>query len=106
MLDLGVSLAVVTLGENGAYAAQRDARVRSNAPPVEVVDTIGAGDAFGAALLAWLHDHVAIRPELRLERAELQAALDFACLAGALTCTRAGADPPRKWELEARNPRR
>jgi fructokinase len=72
-----------------------------DAPHVEVVDTIGAGDAFGAALLAWLHDHHAIRPDLSLERAELKAALDFACLAGALTCARAGAEPPWRWEMEA-----
>jgi fructokinase len=71
------------------------------APHVEVVDTIGAGDAFGAALLAWLHDHGAIRPDLHLERDELNAALEFACLAGALTCARAGADPPWKREMQA-----
>jgi fructokinase len=74
-------------------------RLRVPAPYVHVVDTIGAGDAFGAALLAWLHDHDRIRPELRLNASELREALEYACLAAAITCTRAGADPPRKWEL-------
>src|SRR5437899_9419457 len=68
-------------------------------PPVDVVDTIGAGDAFGAALLAWLYDHAAIRPDLSLEPEELNAALAYACLAASLTCARAGADPPTKAEM-------
>jgi fructokinase len=98
--DEGVSMVVVTLGARGAYGAHRDAALHVDAPRIEVVDTIGAGDAFGAALLAWLHDHGAIRPDLCLETDEFRAALDFACLAGAITCTRAGAEPPWKWEMQ------
>ena len=101
VLASGASLVVVTLGAKGAFGAHRNERIHVEAPHVEVVDTIGAGDAFGAALLAWLHDHHAIHPDLALERDELKAALDFACLAGALTCTRAGAEPPWKWEMQA-----
>jgi fructokinase len=97
----GVRLVVVTLGARGAFGAHGGDRIHVDAPHVEVVDTIGAGDAFGAALLAWLHDHGAIRPDLHLEQHELKAALEFACLAGALTCARAGADPPWKSEMPA-----
>src|SRR5207245_6561740 len=85
ILDGGVALVVVTLGAQGAFGAHRDLRIRVDAPQVDVVDTIGAGDAFGAALLAWLHDHDAIRRDLTLSADELKAALDFACLAAALT---------------------
>jgi fructokinase len=99
MLSEGVNLVVVTLGAQGAFGVHRDFRVAVKAPEVDVVDTIGAGDAFGAALLAWLHDHGAIGPAPRLERDELEAALDYACLAAAITCARAGADPPWKWEM-------
>ncbi|HEX2647285.1 MAG TPA: carbohydrate kinase [Candidatus Dormibacteraeota bacterium] len=99
ILDAGVDMVVVTLGADGAFGAHRDARVHVPAPQVHVVDTIGAGDAFGASLLAWLHDHDRIRPELRLNHGELRAALGYACLAAAITCMRAGADPPRKSEL-------
>jgi len=99
LLDEGVRLAVVTLGADGAFGAHRDFRVRVAAPQVDVVDTIGAGDAFGAALLAWLHDQGCLNPELSLEEDELRAALEFACLAAAITCTRAGADPPRRSEM-------
>ena len=100
IIEQGVTAVVVTLGARGAFGLHRDARVHVEAPHVEVADTIGAGDAFGAAFLAWLHDHAAIRPDPCLETEEFRAALDFACLAGAITCTRAGADPPWKWEMQ------
>ena len=99
VLDAGARLAVVTLGAEGAYGTHRDLRVQVTAPAVDVVDTVGAGDAFGAALLAWLHDHGAVRPELSLDGDQLQAALDYACLAASITCRRGGADPPWKREL-------
>jgi len=103
ILQAGVSLVVVTLGSRGAFGAHPSARIHVDAPHVEVVDTIGAGDAFGAAFLAWLHDHGFLGPTLRLEDDELKAALEFACLAGALTCTRAGAEPPWKSEMIGRD---
>ena len=94
-------LVVVTLGAQGAFAAHRGFHLAVDAVHVDVVDTIGAGDAFGAALLAWLHDHDAIQPDLHLEKEAVKDALDFACLAAALTCSRAGADPPWKSEMMA-----
>jgi fructokinase len=99
LLDLGARLVLVTLGPAGAIAASSSGRVRVAAPEVEVVDTIGAGDAFGAAILAWLHDHDALRADLALHHDELQSMLSFACLVAAITCTRVGADPPWRAEL-------
>jgi fructokinase len=99
MIVRGIPLVVVTLGAAGAYAAHRDLRVHVAAPPVQVVDTIGAGDAFGAGLLAWLHDHDLMRPDVELDETTLRAALAYACLAASLTCARAGADPPWKREV-------
>jgi len=99
LLGRGVRLVLVTQGAAGAYAASDCARTRVPAPRVEVVDTIGAGDAFGAAVLAWLHDHHAINLELALESPELESMVAFACEAAAVTCTRAGAEPPWRWEL-------
>jgi len=99
LLGQGVSVVVVTLGADGAFGAHRDLRVRVAAPPVEVVDTIGAGDAFGAGILAWLHDHRLIGSSLALSRDQLRSALDYACLVASLTVARAGADPPWKREL-------
>ncbi|MGH3496689.1 MAG: carbohydrate kinase family protein [Nocardioidaceae bacterium] len=95
----GVGVAVVTLGADGAMLASPLAMVRVAAPPVEVVDTIGAGDSFMAALLAGLL--------LRgwcgrddLDADELAAVGDAAAAAAALTCSRAGADPPWRRELD------
>lgn len=101
VLDAGVRLVVITLGARGAFGAQRGAQIGVDAVPVKVVDTIGAGDAFGAALLAWLHEHDALKADLRLEPADLRSALDYACLAAGITCSRAGADPPWKGEMPA-----
>jgi fructokinase len=100
MIRQGIPLVVVTLGADGAYCAHRDLRVHVDAPHVEVVDTIGAGDAFGAGLLAWLHDHELVRPDPSLGVDSLRAALSYACLAASLTCARPGADPPWKREME------
>jgi fructokinase len=100
LLASGPRLVVITRGAEGAFGISADAEVRVSAPAVQVVDTIGAGDAFGAALLAWLHDHGRLSRDLRLDRDELREALEFACLVAALTTTRAGADPPRRSELD------
>ena len=102
LLARGPKMVVVTLGAEGAIGVTASAEVRVPAPAVRVVDTIGAGDAFGAALLAWLHDHGRLGRDLRLDREELRAALEFACLVASITCTRPGADPPRRGELKSR----
>ena len=102
LLARGPKMVVVTLGAKGAIGVTASAEVRVPAPAVRVVDTIGAGDAFGAALLAWLHDHGRLSRDLRLDREELRAALEFACLVASITCTRPGADPPRRAELKSR----
>jgi fructokinase len=103
LLGDGVNLVVVTLGSQGAFAAHHDLRVAVEAAPVQVIDTIGAGDAFGAGLLAWLSEHGAVGPELHLDEAELRSAVGFACLAAGITCSRAGANPPWRAEMLAAN---
>lgn len=99
-----VRLVVATLGARGAFGISSEARVHVAAPTVEVVDTIGAGDAFGAGLLAWLHDRRKLDRDLRFEPGELEDALGFACLVAAITCTRAGAEPPSRAEIERQAP--
>ena len=100
LLARGARLVVVTLGEEGAIGLTAGARVQVDAPRVDVVDTIGAGDAFGAALLAWLDDRGMLNTDLSLDAAGLESALQFACLVASITCTRAGAEPPRRDELK------
>ena len=99
LLARGPALVVVTLGSEGAFGVCSGTQVRAAAPSVDVVDTIGAGDAFGAALLTWLSDHDRLDRELHLDPEELRAALEFACLVASITCTRAGANPPWRSEL-------
>ena len=99
LLARGPALVVVTLGSQGAFGVCSGTQVRAAAPSVDVVDTIGAGDAFGAALLAWLSDHDRLDRDLHLDPEELRAALEFACLVASITCTRAGANPPWRSEL-------
>lgn len=94
LLACGPRLILVTLGAAGAYGATRDVRVTVNGPQVRVVDTIGAGDTFGAAALAWLQARDSLRPDLTLAKDEVASLLRFACLAASITCTRAGAEPP------------
>jgi len=98
----GVTLFVVTRGTDGAEAWHRKAGfIKAEAPAVEVVDTIGAGDSFQAALLAALHRQARLARGTLGEIAadELCRALTFACRCAALTCTRMGADPPRSSEV-------
>lgn len=99
MLEGGVQLVIVTLGAEGAFGATADLRTHVDAPQVQVVDTIGAGDVFGAAVLARLHESGRLRPELKLDGDELRALLSFACEAAAIVCTRLGAEPPWRSEL-------
>jgi fructokinase len=103
MLDAGAGLVVVTRGERGAQAWHRNAvALEVAAPATRVVDTIGAGDSFQAALLYALHTLGRTRREA-LQHAsadELRRALCFAVTCAAFTCGRAGADPPRAAELD------
>src|SRR5262249_35003287 len=54
----GGRLAVAPMGENGAIAVTKEGvPARVSSPPVKVIDTVGAGDTFQAALLTWLAEH-------------------------------------------------
>jgi fructokinase len=102
-LARGVRTVVVTRGAEGALACCANAR--ASVPPVKitVVDTVGAGDTFQAALLTWLaeHDRLSIDGVAALDAAALEAMLAFAARAAAITCSRRGADLPRRDEVLA-----
>jgi fructokinase len=102
ILGAGVRLVLVTLGAAGAYGTTRNIEVRVPATPVQVVDTIGAGDAFGAAALAWLFDRDSLDPNFSLSKKEVESLLEFSSLAAALTCARSGAEPPWRSEMHSR----
>ncbi len=92
------AVALVTLGADGSLVVTGDAVVEVPAPRVEVVDTIGAGDAFMGAFLARWRAQGLGRDELT-RRHEVAEAAGFAARVAAITCSRAGADPPRLNEL-------
>jgi fructokinase len=98
------ALVALTRGERGASLFTKSgSRFDSRAVATEVIDTVGAGDAFQSALLAGLTDlrRASPRPLGDLGDRPLQAVLDMAVRAGALTCARPGADPPNRAELKA-----
>jgi fructokinase len=103
VLGLGAAVVVITRGAAGAYARTAAAAAVVDAARVSVVDTVGAGDAFTAGLLFALQElGAASRPALEgLTAKTLRHALRVASAAAALTCTRAGADPPYRRDLEA-----
>ena len=102
-LELGPVLVVVTCGADGCSGFTRSRALNVPAVSMEVTDTVGAGDSFTAGLLAWLYQREALAPPLlaALSDRELGAALGYAATAAALTCGRAGADPPNAVEVEA-----
>jgi fructokinase len=103
VLTLGPRLVAITMGGDGAVAASADGYARVPAVPVTVMDTVGAGDSFGAALLAALAERDALELDASrpLDDALLEEAVAYAVTAAAITCTRMGAVPPSRAEIDA-----
>jgi fructokinase len=100
-LSQGARLVVVTRGGEGSVAFTREARASAEPVKVQVVDTVGAGDTFQAALLTWLaeRDLLDRNALARLSMHSMHDALRFAGMAAAIVCSRRGADIPRRLEL-------
>jgi fructokinase len=104
LIEAGASLVVITRGIKGAQAWHREAgAVEVVAPTVAIVDTIGAGDSFQAALLFALRaiGRIGAGALARMNSEELGRVLSFAAGCAAFTCARAGADPPRQADVGA-----
>ena len=98
LLDRGVGTVILTLGQRGAWVAEKEGRRRVPGFRMKAVDTTAAGDVFNGALAVALAEG---RP--------LYEGVRFANAAAALSVTRVGAQPsaPRRKEIErllARNP--
>ncbi|MGI5503198.1 carbohydrate kinase family protein [Lentzea sp. CA-135723] len=102
-ISQGPAAVVLTKGGDGLSVITATGQVDVPPVKVDVVDTIGAGDTVQGALLAWLHDHDALSVEkIRgLGDEEWTTALTYAGAAAAITCSRAGAEPPFASELTA-----
>jgi fructokinase len=105
----GPALVVVTRGSNGAVGVLASGVVEVAAPNIVVADTVGAGDALMAGLLDGLDGAGLLRPDRvedlrKAEPADLAGILAHAVRTAALTCTRPGANPPTREELQNWNP--
>ncbi|MGH3262570.1 MAG: PfkB family carbohydrate kinase [Trebonia sp.] len=98
LLDDGACLVLVTDGPRAARAFLPGIALHSEVPHVHVVDTIGAGDAFGGAFLAWWLRNGLTRDDLK-DPAPVRRGLHAAAEVASLACTRPGADPPWLAEL-------
>ena len=90
ILGLGVELLVVTLGERGCYYTNGNTEGFVDGFVVNVVDTLGAGDAFVAAMLTQLIPHIDLTS---LEKIRLDAIMRYANAAGALATQKVGVIP-------------
>jgi fructokinase len=103
-LERGPKVVVVTRGGDGVSAVTANSGGVDRPPVrVDVVDTVGAGDAFMSGLLDALALRGLLTPDgiAAADAATLGAVLDHAGIVAAITCSRAGANPPRRSELEA-----
>ncbi|GAB3771174.1 fructokinase [Nocardioides ginsengisegetis] len=104
LLARGPAAVVVTRGGEGATWVGHHGEIEIASLPVDVADTIGAGDTFGAALVdaLWERGRLggALREALRdLAAEEVADVLAHAARAAAVTVSRPGADPPFRHEL-------
>jgi fructokinase len=102
--DRGPGLVILTDGGEPLRVARPGRPLLHREPPrVTVVDTVGAGDSLAAGLLTGLLSAgVTSRDDLDgLSDEQLIDLIDDAALVAALTCTRVGADPPTRAELDA-----
>ena len=98
LLEGGAAAVIVTRGGQPARAWSAGGAVEVPVPVVEVVDTVGAGDAFGGAFLA-RYLELGLGREGLAEPDRLADLVAFAVRAAAINCTRAGAEPPTRAEM-------
>jgi fructokinase len=104
-LASGPSVVLVTHGGNGATGYLKSGeKIAVSGKRVNVIDTVGAGDTFHAAILSYLSrsGRLSKKGVAELTARELDCAIDFAVTASAITCSRQGADLPTKAEVEAK----
>jgi fructokinase len=99
------SLVAVTRGERGAtYYSRSQGRIEIPPVPIVIADTVGAGDSFQAATLAWLAERRCVEPGLfsELSAAAITELGHFAARAAAATCSQRGPEFPYREALNER----
>jgi fructokinase len=104
MLKLpNAELVVVTLGAEGSMAFTARGTIASPIyPATPGGDNVGAGDTLMAGILTWLKDHDTLAPARlsQLDADELKAMLWFGAVAAGINCSRVGAQPPTRAEVD------
>ncbi|WP_127128638.1 carbohydrate kinase [Georgenia sp. SYP-B2076] len=105
-LASGPAVVVVTRGGKGVFAVAAGGELRLPAVTIDLVDTVGAGDSFTSGLLDGLHRAGLLGGQRRdalaaIDEATLRSVVDSAGMIAAITCSRPGADPPTRAELDA-----
>ena len=95
-IAMGAKLVVITLGADGMVGYTTHGSVRVPGVKVDVVDTVGAGDTVGAIIVEAIVGYGLDN----LQGEILEKTLNRAAQAAAITCSRAGAKPPTKAELD------
>lgn len=101
-LEHRCQLVFLTRGGQGATVfSRRHGSWSAPACAVVMADTVGAGDTFQAALIAWLTEQQldSVEGLQRLSREQIDAMLTFAVSAAALTCGKTGPDLPYRHQL-------
>jgi len=97
-LRLGPSVVLVTRGAEGVNVVSQGDMREVPVDSVDVVDTIGAGDAFGGGFLSWWVESGRSRTDLE-DLDVVERAVAAANMVAGVVCTRRGADPPWRHEL-------
>jgi fructokinase len=102
LLELGPSTVLLTDGGRAVRIAVRGVTIELPVPRVTVVDTVGAGDAFGGAFLSsWIRR--GLGREALGDPEQVRPSVEFAIRVASETCRRAGAEPPTAAEMERRD---
>lgn len=100
ILARGPRAVLVTAGGDAVHVLTRAGTTSVPVPRIEVVDTVGAGDSFGGGFVTWWVER-GLGVDALDDQATLTEAVRFAASVAAITCQRAGADPPWRHELPA-----
>ncbi len=98
LLGQGPDAVLLTAGGGAAHVLTAEGETTVSVEPVEVVDTIGAGDSFGGGFLSWW-TMAGMRPADAGRLDALVPAVRAANTVAGIVCTRRGADPPWHSEL-------
>lgn len=105
-LNARCTLVLLTLGSQGAQVFSRQhGSWKVPARQVVTKDTVGAGDTFQAALLAWLSEHRFATPQALQDLSvdDINRLLNFAVAAAAITCGRVGPDLPYRYQIDGQD---